>query len=175
MEGRKIGFFGGCFNPPSNIHIELAKKVLQENNLDSVIFVPVGDFYQKEELLDFENRVNMLRLSIGKEEKLGIEDYEGKVKKKLYATDIFEALSEKYKNDDIYYIMGSDNFEKMPNWKNYEEIKDKYKYIVVKRDEQDISSTGIRNMIKAGDEKARDILNEDVYEHIKKYKLYRGE
>lgn len=50
MTRKKIGFFGGCFNPPSNVHIDLAKKVIKENNLDEVIFVPVGDFYEKKGL-----------------------------------------------------------------------------------------------------------------------------
>ena len=43
----KIGFFGGCFNPPTNAHVNLAKKVLDECNLNRVVFVPVGDFMVK--------------------------------------------------------------------------------------------------------------------------------
>ena len=39
----RIGFYGGSFNPPTKAHIELAKKVIKECNLDKVIFVPVGD------------------------------------------------------------------------------------------------------------------------------------
>ena len=45
----KIGFFGGCFNPPSNIHINLAKNVINEYKLDKLIFVPVGDYYDKKD------------------------------------------------------------------------------------------------------------------------------
>ena len=44
----KIGFYGGSFNPPTKAHIELAKKVIKECSLDKVIFVPVGDLYEKE-------------------------------------------------------------------------------------------------------------------------------
>lgn len=46
----KIGFFGGCFNPPTIAHINLAKKVLEKCNLDKLIFVPIGDFYSKKDL-----------------------------------------------------------------------------------------------------------------------------
>ena len=35
----KIGFFGGCFNPPTNIHIELANNLVKTKKLDKVIFV----------------------------------------------------------------------------------------------------------------------------------------
>lgn len=59
----KIGFFGGCFNPPTNAHINLAKKVLKECKLDKVIFVPVGNFYDKKELVSGEHRYNMLKIA----------------------------------------------------------------------------------------------------------------
>ena len=39
----KIGFFGGCFNPPTNAHIALAKEAIIQSKLDKVIFVPMGD------------------------------------------------------------------------------------------------------------------------------------
>ena len=28
----KIGFFGGCFNPPNNLHIEIANNLIREKN-----------------------------------------------------------------------------------------------------------------------------------------------
>lgn len=59
----KIGFFGGCFNPPTNAHINLAKKALKECNLDKVIFVPIGNFYEKKELISGEHRYNMLKVA----------------------------------------------------------------------------------------------------------------
>ncbi len=59
----RIGFFGGCFNPPTNAHINLAKKALKECNLDKVIFVPVGDFYDKKELELAKHRYNMLEIA----------------------------------------------------------------------------------------------------------------
>ena len=29
MKKEKIGFFGGCFNPPTNTHIDLANKLIK--------------------------------------------------------------------------------------------------------------------------------------------------
>ena len=31
----RIGFYGGCFNPPSNVHINIAKIVIDKYNLDT--------------------------------------------------------------------------------------------------------------------------------------------
>ena len=69
----KIGFFGGSFNPPSYVHIELAKALINEYNLDKVIFVPVGDYYEKASLISSNHRYNMLMLAIEDEEKLEID------------------------------------------------------------------------------------------------------
>ena len=53
--------------------------------------------------------------------------------KKLFAVDAFELINQKYfKKCEVYFIMGSDNFEKMSKWKDYNKIKDQ-KYIVIKK------------------------------------------
>lgn len=170
---KKIGFFGGCFNPPSNIHIEIANNLIKQKKLDKVIFVPVNDFYSKVNLEKAEHRYNMLKLAVKNYENLEVENIEILENKKLFAVDIFKILNNKYNKEDIYFIMGSDNFEKMPKWKNYEEIKDKYKYIVIERNNELISSTKIRNKI-INDEDVSEILNKDVYKYIIKNNLYKN-
>ena len=68
--------------------------------------------------------------------------------------------------------MGSDNFEKMGNWKDYSKIKDQ-QYIVIKRDKNEISSTQIREMIANNNNKVQKYLSKEVYEYIKKNELYK--
>lgn len=59
----RIGFFGGSFNPPTNAHITLAKSAIKICNLEKVIFVPVGDFYEKKDLISGIHRYNMLKIA----------------------------------------------------------------------------------------------------------------
>lgn len=186
----KIGFFGGSFNPPSCVHIKLANKIIDEYNLDKVIFVPVGDYYEKESLICSKYRYDMLNLAIEGNSKLDIETIAIESKIKLYATDTFKLIKEKYKNEDIFFIMGSDNFRKMPTWKNYSELISKYNIIVIERERKEarkthdkniiefipekfeiIDSTKIRNMIK-NKEHVTEFLNPKVYQYIKQNKLY---
>ena len=167
----KVGFFGGCFNPPTNIHINLANNLIQAGKLDKVIFVPVGDYYQKQNLVSAKHRYNMLKLACEGLENIQVEEIASLHKDKLYATDTFNLIYEKYnKYVDIYFIMGSDNYEKMPEWKNYKEIKDKYKYIVLDRTEE-LSSTEIRNMIKNGND-VTNYIDVNVLKYIQGEKLY---
>lgn len=86
----KIGFFGGCFNPPTNIHIELANNLVKTKKLDKVIFVPVNDSYIKNGLISAEHRLNMIKLAIKDNNKLEVDDIEIKEDKKLFAVDAFE-------------------------------------------------------------------------------------
>ena len=167
----KVGFFGGCFNPPTNIHINLANNLIQAGKLDKVIFVPVGDYYQKQNLVSAKHRYNMLKLACEGLENIQVEEIASLHKDKLYATDTFNLIYEKYnKYVDIYFIMGSDNYEKMPEWKNYKEIKDKYKYIVLDRTEE-LSSTEIRNMITNGND-VTNYIDVNVLKYIQGEKLY---
>ena len=72
----KIGFFGGCFNPPTNIHIELANNLVKTKKLDKVIFVPVNDSYIKNVLISAEHRLNMIKLAIKNNNNLEVDDIE---------------------------------------------------------------------------------------------------
>ena len=125
---KKLGFFGGCFNPPTVAHIELIEKAIKENNLDMVYFVPMGDLYKKENLILANHRVNMLKLAI--KEKMDILTISVDSKKELQAIDTFRIIQEKFNQSDNYFIMGSDNFEKIKFWKNSDELLNNYKYII---------------------------------------------
>lgn len=168
----KIGFFGGCFNPPTNIHIGLANNLIKTKKIDKVIFIPVNNAYIKNGLISAEHRLNMLKLAVKEHNNLEVDDIEIKEKRKLFAVDAFELIKQKYsKICEIFFIMGSDNFEKMSNWKDYSKIKDQ-KYIVIKRDKNEISSTQIRKMIAKNDNEVQKYLSKEVYEYIKKNELY---
>ena len=159
--------------------------------MDKVIFVPVGNYYAKKELIDAKHRYNMLKIAIENEEKLDVEKIAIESKIKLYAADTFKLIKEKYKKDDIFFIMGSDNFRKMPTWKNYEDLKINYNIIVIERERKkirhekpeniieiipqelaEIDSTQIRQMIKNNEANAKKYLNPKVYEYIRKNNLY---
>lgn len=150
--------------------------------------MPVGNYYTKNELIDAKHRYNMLKLAI--EDKMEVEKIAVESKIKLYASDTFELIKEKYNKDDIFFIMGSDNFRKMPTWKNYEELKFNYNIIVVERERKkirnenpkniiefipanlaEIDSTQIRQMIK-NNENVEKYLNPNVIQYIKKNNLY---
>lgn len=175
---KRIGFFGGCFNPPTNIHINIANNLIKQGKLDKVVFVPVNDYYKKENLANANYRYNMLKIAIKNYNNLEVDDIEIKENRPLFAVDAFKVIhksnfAKETNRENTFLIMGSDNFEKMPKWKNYDKIKDKYNYIVIDRDEKEISSTKIREMLKNNDKKVLEYLSEEVYKYIIKMKLFK--
>ncbi len=198
---KKLGFFGGSFNPPTYAHINIAKMSIEKFNLDAVYFVPVGNLYNKPGLIDEKYRYKMLQLVCG--DKIKAENVELNRKETLDTLQAFNLIEEKYKNDEteIFYIMGADNFEKLPNWKDSKKLVEDYQYIIFKRDgsnlEQcieknqilkknrqnfkfldlqqyaDISSGIIRELIKKEDyEKCKEYTDAAIVQYIKENKLY---
>ncbi len=188
----KIGFFGGSFNPPTNAHIMLAEKIINECKLDKVIFVPMGDFYPKNNLAKSKDRFNMLKIACKDKDNMEVSDIELKSQENLHAIDAFMLIEKNYPNDDRYFIMGADNFVNIKNWKESEMLINNYKFIVIEREKinlkeyieknykkqkenfiviensgyKDHSSSNYRN------NNMQDIIPEKVLEYIKENAIY---
>ena len=132
----KIGIFGGSFNPPHNMHKNIALNLIKNKYLDKVIYVPTGNKYNKRGLVNQNDRYNMVRLMIEDYDKLGVSNYE--FNKLTYTYETLDYFKNIYKNDEIYFICGSDNLKEITSWKRYNYILKNYKIIVIKRNNDDI-------------------------------------
>ena len=160
----KIGFFGGSFNPPTYAHINIAKTAIEQLKLDQFFFVPVGNSYNKPDLIDEKHRYNMLKIACENEEKLYVEDIELNQKDKLSAIEAFKMIEEKYSaNAEIFFVMGADNFVKLPTWNEAEKLISRYKYIIFERGEFDIQQNIENNDMLKKNSKNFNILRLDNY------------
>lgn len=193
----KIGIFGGSFNPPHKMHKKIAKVLIKKGYVDKVIFVPTGMKYEyKTNLLSNEKRVDMLSLMIEKEKNMSISKYELQ-KRPIYTYETLKHFKKRYKDDEIYFICGTDNLSYIDKWKNGKDILKNYKLLVIKREtdeietllekykqyrqniivtkvkEKTISSTKIRTYLKQNNNlKARLYIDKKVYKYIKENHLY---
>lgn len=133
----KIGIFGGSFNPPHNMHKNIALDLIKNKYLDKVIYVPTGNKYNKKGLANQNDRYNMLKLMIEGYDNLDVYNYEfGKL---TFTYETLNHFKNIYKNDEIYFICGSDNLKEITTWKNYDYILDNFKLIVIRRNNDDIN------------------------------------
>ena len=190
----KIGIFGGSFNPPHNMHKNIALDLIKKGYADKIIYVPTGDTYQKKELIEFEYRYNMVKIITKNYDNLSVSNIsnDNNYKYTYQTLDYFQNI---YKNDIIYFICGTDNLKEFDTWKEYKYILEKYKLLIIKRNNDDIdnilnkykehknnviitnvipngiSSTYIRSNIETND--IKQYLDDKVYDYIKKFNLYK--
>lgn len=193
----KIGIFGGSFNPPHKMHKKIALDLIKNNYVDKIIFVPTGCKYKyKNNLLSNEIRFKMLMLMCKDNCNLYVSDYEFK-DDVVYTYETLDYFKNKYKDDDIYFICGTDNLSYIDKWKNGRGVLTNNKLLIIKRKtdnindllvkfkdyknniivtnvlENEISSTEIRNNIKKGN--VYDIesyVEKEVFNYIVDNKLY---
>ncbi len=191
----RIGIFGGCFNPPHQMHKNIALNLIKNNYLDKVIYVPTGDNYQKKDLISFKYRYNMVKLMISDNKNLLVSDI-GNDDNYQYTYQTLNHFKEIYNNDEIYFICGTDNLKEFSTWKNYKYILENYKLLVIKRNDDNIdkilneikdfknniivanielnniSSTKIRKMINENNKDFIKEIDYNVYLYINKFNIY---
>lgn len=132
----KIGIFGGSFNPLHNGHLNNILTVTKKTGLDKVIIVPTNQNPLKP-IIDSpssEHRVEMLKRAFGTYgNQFEIDDLEIKRGGTSYTIDTIKSLKEKYKNDDLFLILGVDQLDSFHEWKNYKKILESVNLIVTSR------------------------------------------
>lgn len=193
----RIGIFGGCFNPPHKMHHKIARDLIQKKYVDKVIYVPTGNDYEKEELIEDIDRYYMLKEMIKEDKNIEVSDYE--FGKRRYTYETLKYFQKQNPKDTIYFICGTDNLKELDTWKNYLEILENYKLLVIRRNEDKVeelrgnypkylenivvtnikmeylSSTNIRKLLQknASIEKLQQVLDKSVIKYIQSHKLYR--
>lgn len=131
---KPIIVFGGSFNPPTNAHMALAEQIVNEMELDTFLFMPVGDTYPKEGLLPAKHRLAMLQAVCEDIPKFEVSTIEIDSPRLLPTIDTLERVQENYPNHDIYFVLGTDNLRDLPNWDEYERMVKDFKLLVLERD-----------------------------------------
>ncbi len=130
---RKIGIFGGSFDPVHLGHTGLAEDAMKQAGLDKVVFIParLQPFKLDKKLASGKDRLEMLKLAAGDTAGFEISTYELDTEGISYSYLTMRAMQEKYGVDTkLYFITGTDAFLKIDQWKNAEELLTKYSYVI---------------------------------------------
>ncbi|MEW6600850.1 MAG: nicotinate-nucleotide adenylyltransferase [Nitrospirota bacterium] len=114
----KIGIYGGAFNPIHYGHLRTAEEVHALLSLDRIVFVPSGKTpFDKPELVGAEYRYEMVKRAIKGNRHFEVSDLEVRRKGRSYTVDTIKALKSKYRDSELYFILGIDAFIDLPGWK----------------------------------------------------------
>ncbi|NLE02831.1 MAG: nicotinate (nicotinamide) nucleotide adenylyltransferase [Fibrobacter sp.] len=191
MSGQ-IGVLAGVFDPVHNGHLAIASLALDYFKLKKVFFVPSGNPPHKKSS-PVSHRIAMLKLALCSEPHTLL--YSGELFRPgySYTFDTITELKQTF-NEQICFLIGSDNLTEILHWKNYLQIlqmvtlcvahrpgfpcdipdiiSKKGRVVIYPSPEWGISSTMIRSYIRSG-LSCRHLLPESVIKYISMYGLYK--
>ena len=152
---RRLGLFGGTFNPPHLAHKRLSDEMRERLSLSEVLIMPTFTPPHKEakSLASSEDRLEMCRRTFS-DDFYKVSDLEIKREGKSYTVDTLEVLKKIYPDDEIYLIIGSDMLLSFHKWYRYEDILSLCTLCVISREDEKTA--------KVLTDYARDVLKRDV-------------
>lgn len=133
---KRIGLFGGTFNPVHCGHLELAEYACEEMHLEHVIFIPSFSPPHKSDdyIESFKHRVAMLRVALQGYQSFSVSEIEGELTTPSYSIDMLRRLIESTEGEvDYYFIIGVDAFLEIHLWNKYEDVLAMVHFIVAAR------------------------------------------
>jgi nicotinate-nucleotide adenylyltransferase len=197
---KKIGFFGGTFDPIHLGHINLAIQIQEIAMLDEILICP--NFLSphkthQQPLASAEDRYNMCALAVKEIPSFSLIDWEIKEQKAHYTIDTLRLLKKKFNDAELRLILSIEDLFHFKEWKEYEEIiaiapplighrsgffnkmihalskdlKTKFKNSFVKTKAMEITSTEIRERIE-NNKYCGHLLPKEVLSYIIQKQLY---
>jgi nicotinate-nucleotide adenylyltransferase len=192
---KRVGLFGGSFDPVHNAHVALAQLALKELALDEVRWIPAGQPWQKaRQLAAPQHREAMVHLAIEGEPGFMLDRCEIKRHGPSFTLDTVRELQAADPDHQWFLILGQDQYAGLHTWRDWRELLSRVTLAVANRpgvapqphaDVQqaphevvalpmmDISSTDIRERIAKG-EGISDLVPAAVARYIDQHHLYRG-
>lgn len=152
-EGRRIGFFGGSFDPPHRGHIAVALAARAALELDTVLFAPVGAQPLKPQgsTASFDDRVQMTQLAIATEPgfEISLADAPTPNNAPNYTVDALQLLRNRLPaGGGLFCLMGADSFLGLRKWHRGAELPFVAPLIVASRPGQSLGE--LTDVLPAG-------------------------
>ncbi len=120
---RRMGVFGGAFDPPHNGHVALARAALAQLRLDELRIFPTGQAWHKARALSpGEQRIDMARLAFADEPRVVVDPREVQRQGPTYTIDTLRELRQQWPDARLLLIIGADQAEALHTWQGSAEI-----------------------------------------------------
>jgi nicotinate-nucleotide adenylyltransferase len=199
---KRLGIFGGSFDPSHNAHIALAKHAIAQFDLNELRIIPTGDAWHKARTLTpSPHRLAMTRLAFAEVSQTLVDSREIDRKGATYTVETLEELKAEQPDTDLYLFIGADQANAFKTWHRWQEILSLATLVVADRPNEgqggmasqwhnavspavqrldmpslNVSATEIRAHVAHGtqaDPKMHAWLPAAVQHYIEKHSLYR--
>ena len=194
---RRIGVFGGTFDPVHRGHVEIARFTLSEGDLDLVLMVPAGRPWLrgKPPVASAEHRLRMTELAVAGERGIVVSDVDIVRSGETYTADTLADLRAHYGDGvEFVLVLGADSALSMDRWERANELRDMCSVLVIGRPGEvwrsdvaashpasgatylegpmlDVSATGLRARLASGQD-VSDSVAAPVEKYIREHELY---
>lgn len=121
---RRIGVFGGTFDPPHIGHLALAERARDELGLARVLFVPAADPPHKRARTKsaFAHRLAMTRIATRGYATFAVSDIEARRPGPSYTVETLRELRRRHPAAELWLLLGEDSLRDLKSWKSPAEI-----------------------------------------------------
>lgn len=132
---KKVGLFGGTFNPVHIGHLIMANEVYAALDLAEVRFMPNATAPHKETSASATNeqRLQMVELAIEGISYFKVERFEMERGGVSYTYDTMKAMREREPDVEFYFIIGGDMIDSLHTWYRIDELMELVHFVGVKR------------------------------------------
>jgi nicotinate-nucleotide adenylyltransferase len=115
---RRLGVFGGTFDPPHLGHLALAEWAREALALDRVLFVPAASPpHKRGARTPVTARVAMTRAAVRGNRAFAVSTLEARRAGPSYTVDTLRALADRHPRAELWLIVGADMFTTMGTWR----------------------------------------------------------
>lgn len=170
------GLLGGSFNPIHNGHISVARYILEHSDIEEVWFMvsPQNPLKQRRDLLNDQWRLHLVRLALQNEPRMTACDYEFHLPLPSYTWNTLQSLSLDYPDRRFSLIIGGDNWDAFPRWRNANDIIANYSIIVYPRSGSAINTAQLPPTVTVVDTPLIDISSTAIRERLRKGQSIHG-
>ena len=132
---RRIGIYGGTFDPVHFGHLAVAETVSNAFALERIFFVPAftPPHKRKRTISSPFHRMAMLALATADSSRMFVSTVELEAPSRPYTIETLGRLRTELRPARLFFVMGADSFADVTSWREYEAILSEYDVVVVTR------------------------------------------
>lgn len=121
---KKIGLFGGTFDPIHNGHLHIARAFADELALETVVFLPAGDPYHKENNTQTaaRHRFAMTELAMEADTRFAVSDCDIVREGATYTFDTVQIFRQHFPGAQLWWLLGMDSLLQLHTWKKWQTL-----------------------------------------------------
>lgn len=141
-----LALYGGSFDPPHIAHIQTIKEISKRVEIDLLIVMVAYQNPLKQKTTFSNNlRLEWMKKVCSGICKVVVSDFEIQNQKK-YTIDTIDFIEKTYAPQNIFLVLGEDNFSTLPQWRSFELLKSKVQFIFVRRNGFDYNIEELSNL-----------------------------